>query len=99
MNASVIRLRRNRPNMTRPYEIPFYPAPPLLAILLNLGLAGVLVAHLWTADPLALALSAGWLVLGAVAFYALRATRGDGPADEQATDRPDTTTSTQPIED
>jgi APA family basic amino acid/polyamine antiporter len=70
VNAAVIRLRRNRPNMTRPYTIPLYPAPPVLAILLNLGLAGVLVTHLWTEDPLALALSAGWLVLGALAYLA-----------------------------
>ena len=97
VNAAVIRLRRNRPDMTRPYKIPFYPVPPLLAILLNLGLAGVLVTHLWTADPVALALSAGWLILGAIAFYALRALRSaTGP---RGTDDSGATTSTQDAED
>ncbi|MFB6293351.1 MAG: APC family permease [Halonotius sp.] len=71
VNVAVIRLRRERPNMNRPYEIPFYPAPPLIGIALNLLLTGVLVAYLLRTDRLALLLSAGWLGLGAVAYVAL----------------------------
>ncbi len=41
VNVAVIRLRRERPNMNRPYEMPFYPAPPIIGIALNLILTGV----------------------------------------------------------
>jgi amino acid transporter len=88
VNAAVIRLRRNRPDMRRPYTIPFYPAPPILAILLNLGLAGVLVTHLWTEDPLALALSAAWLVLGALAWAAKTRLGAAGQPDDADTEQP-----------
>jgi amino acid transporter len=85
VNGAVIKLRRERPNMTRPYEMPFYPVPPILGIVLNLVLTGVLVFYLVDTDPLALGLSAGWIVLGVVAYYALnrfRAARdiGESPA-------------------
>ncbi|TKX51881.1 amino acid transporter, partial [Halorubrum sp. SS7] len=60
VNVAAIRLRRERPNMHRPYEMPFYPAPPLIGIALNLVLTGVLVEYLLRTDPLALGLSAGW---------------------------------------
>ncbi|MFB6194555.1 MAG: APC family permease [Haloplanus sp.] len=86
VNASVIRLRRERPDMNRPYELPYYPVPPLLGILLNLVLTGVLVWHLLRNDPLALALSAGWILLGGVA-YAVRdrlRSRADTETNERA---------------
>jgi amino acid transporter len=71
VNASVIKLRRERPNMNRPYELPYYPAPPVLGIVLNLVLTGVLVEYLVRTDPLALVLSVGWILLGTVAYYGL----------------------------
>ncbi|WP_276270562.1 APC family permease [Haloarcula litorea] len=71
VNGSVIKLRRERPNMTRPYEMPFYPAPPVIGIVLNLVLTAVLVEYLVRTDPLALALSAGWILLGGVSYVAL----------------------------
>jgi amino acid transporter len=71
VNGAVIRLRRERPNMARPYELPFYPLPPVLGIVLNLVLTGVLVQYLLQTDRLALSLSAAWLVLGVLAYYAL----------------------------
>ncbi|WP_204281215.1 hypothetical protein, partial [Proteus mirabilis] len=46
VNVAVIRLRRERPNMNRPYEMPFYPAPPIIGIALNLILTGVLIEFL-----------------------------------------------------
>jgi amino acid transporter len=82
VNGAVIKLRRERPNMTRPYEMPFYPIPPILGIVLNLVLTGVLVVYLVDTDPLALGLSAGWIVLGAVAYYALDWYRSAGDVDE-----------------
>jgi amino acid transporter len=75
VNGAVIRLRRERPDMTRPYEMPLYPAPPVIGIVLNLVLTGVLVEYLVRTDPLALALSAGWIGLGLVAY--LVANRGE----------------------
>jgi amino acid transporter len=71
VNGAVIRLRRERPNMTRPYEMPYYPLPPVLGIVLNLVLTVVLVRFLVRTDPLALALSAGWILLGVVAYVGL----------------------------
>ena len=71
VNAAVIRLRRERPDMNRPYEIPYYPIPPLLGILLNLVLTGVLVVYLVRTDPLALGLSVAWIALGVVTYFLL----------------------------
>jgi amino acid transporter len=85
VNAAVIKLRRERPNMRRPYEIPLYPVPPVLGIVLNLLLTGVLVWYLVRTDPLALALTAGWITLG-VAGYLVAGTRDQ---DEATTDAPE----------
>jgi amino acid transporter len=71
VNLAVIRLRRERPDMRRPYEVPYFPVPPVLGVALNLLLTGVLVVYLVGEDPLALVASAAWLALGAVVYYAL----------------------------
>ncbi|MEF8825661.1 MAG: APC family permease, partial [Halapricum sp.] len=71
VNVAVIRLRRERPNMNRPYEMPFYPAPPVIGVVLNLILTGVLVEYLFRTDPLALVLSVGWIILGGIGYVAL----------------------------
>ncbi|MFB6139086.1 MAG: APC family permease [Halosimplex sp.] len=76
VNGAVIRLRRERPDMTRPYEMPYYPVPPVMGILLNLALTGVLVVYLVRTDPVALGLSVGWISLGGVAYVALERYRG-----------------------
>jgi len=78
VNVAVIRLRRERPNMNQPYEMPFYPAPPVIGIALNLLLTGVLVVYLVRTDPLALGLSAGWILLGGVAYLLLNRIRSSG---------------------
>ncbi|MEF8814781.1 MAG: APC family permease [Halovenus sp.] len=75
VNVAVIRLRRERPNMNRPYEMPFYPAPPVIGVALNLILTGVLVEYLIRTDPLALGLSVAWILLGGVAYFILRRVR------------------------
>jgi amino acid transporter len=88
VNVAVIRLRRERPDMNRPYEMPFYPAPPLIGIVLNVILTGVLVEYLLRTDPLALALSVAWILLGGVAYVALdrlRAPPEDGPTSTDTT--------------
>ena len=61
--------------MNRPYEMPFYPAPPLIGIVLNLILAGVLVEYLIRTDFLALMLSAAWILLGGIAYLGLNRLR------------------------
>ncbi|MCQ4335046.1 APC family permease [Natronomonas sp. F2-12] len=71
VNVAVIRLRQERPNMNRPYEIPYYPVPPILAIALNGILAVVLIGFLIQTDLLALFLSIGWLGVGVMMYVAL----------------------------
>jgi amino acid transporter len=75
VNGAVIRLRRERPDMTRPYKMPLYPLPPVMGILLNLLLTGVLIEYLIRTDPLALVLSGAWIALGLGAY--LFANRGE----------------------
>ena len=64
VNVAVIRLRRKRPNLDRPYEIPFYPIPPALGIVCNLGLGFFI-------DPYTWGLALSWLAIGGVAYVAL----------------------------
>jgi APA family basic amino acid/polyamine antiporter len=86
VNVAVIRLRRERPNMNRPYEMPFYPAPPLIGIALNLILTAVLVEYLLRTDPLALVLSVTWILLGGVAYLALNRLRTPSGRAQTGTD-------------
>ncbi|MFB6085386.1 MAG: APC family permease [Halodesulfurarchaeum sp.] len=84
VNGSVIKLRRERPNMNRPYEMPLYPLPPILGIVSNLLLAIVLVGYLLGTDPRALLLSGGWVAAGVGAYYAfVRSTSGGSNRGEQ----------------
>ena len=64
VNLAVIRLRRRQPDLRRPFEIPLYPLPPVLGIVLNL-LLGLFI------DPVTWALAVGWLAFGAVVYLAL----------------------------
>ncbi|MFB6154422.1 MAG: APC family permease [Haloferacaceae archaeon] len=64
VNGSVIKLRRERPNLTRPYEMPYYPLPPVLGIGLNLLLGAFIDLRIW-------AIGAGWLLLGGVVYLVL----------------------------
>jgi amino acid transporter len=91
VNASVIRLRRERPDMNRPYEVPYYPATPLVGIGLNLLLTGVLVVYLVQTDLVALVLSVGWLGAGALMYLALNAYRDARGIDEEPDQGPQAT--------
>ena len=64
VNGSVIKLRRERPNLTRPYEMPLYPLPPVLGIVLNLVLGAFIDPRIW-------AVGVGWLVLGGLVYLLL----------------------------
>lgn len=68
VNISVIRLRIKRPDMERPYEMPFYPIPPILGIIFNIILAYFLMRD----DLLIFFLGAGWIILGIFIFHTIK---------------------------
>jgi amino acid transporter len=76
VNLAVIRLRRQQPDLRRPFEIPYYPAPPVLGIVLNL-LLGLFI------DPVTWALAVGWLAVGAGVYLFLQR-RGYQPSPGEA---------------
>ncbi|MDY6818741.1 MAG: APC family permease [Halobacteriales archaeon] len=63
VNLAVIKLRRDQPNLSRPFEIPFYPVPPVLGCVFNLLLALFISPRTWL-------IAIGWLVFG-VGIYGL----------------------------
>jgi amino acid transporter len=71
VNAAVIKLRRERPDMRRPYTVPYYPITPVLGIILNLALIVVLVEYLVRTDPLALILTGSWVGIGVFVYLGL----------------------------
>ncbi|AQL43800.1 amino acid transporter [Halorientalis sp. IM1011] len=97
VNGAVIRLRRERPDMKRPYEMPYYPAPPVLGILLNLVLTSVLIWYLVQTDPLALVLSVGWILLGGLAYVGLNRYRSSGEASGSLADPGASETTAEPV--
>lgn len=61
----VMRLRRRRPDLPRPFRVPLYPAPPVLFALIAVASLGVVAATEPVAVLAGLALlSALWLVVG-----------------------------------
>ena len=76
VNAAVIRLRRQQPDLRRPFEIPYYPIPPVLGIVFNL-LLGLFI------DPVTWLLALGWLAFGA-GVYLLLQRRGLQPDPAEA---------------
>jgi len=64
VNGAVIKLRRERPDLARPYEIPYYPLFPVLGILCNVAL-GLFI------DPVIWGMGALWLGLGAAGYLIL----------------------------
>ncbi len=64
VNLAVIKLRRTQPNLSRPFEIPYYPIPPVLGILLNV-LLGLFIS------PLTWGVAIGWLVFGGLIYVGL----------------------------
>jgi amino acid transporter len=76
VNAAVVRLRRQQPDLRRPFEIPYYPIPPVLGIVFNL-LLGLFI------DPVTWLLALGWLAFGA-GVYLLLQRRGLQPDPAEA---------------
>ncbi|MFB6267723.1 MAG: APC family permease [Halodesulfurarchaeum sp.] len=84
VNLSVIRLRRQQPDLRRPFEVPYYPLPPIMGIVLNL-LLGLFI------DPVTWGLAVTWLVLGG-AIYVVLSRRGRiGAEPEPAPGEPEIT--------
>jgi amino acid transporter len=71
VNLAVIQIRRQQPDLERPFEIPYYPIPPILGIVLNLLLGLFISPQTWI-------LAVGWLVIGGGVYYLL-SRRESGP--------------------
>jgi amino acid transporter len=70
VNVTLIRLRRQQPDLRRPFEVPYYPLTPILGIVLNL-LLGFFI------DPFTWALALAWLAFGAGVFLLLSRRTGE----------------------
>jgi APA family basic amino acid/polyamine antiporter len=71
VNAAAIRLRRVEPDLHRPFRIPLFPLPPLLAI----GINAMLLAALIFEDPLHSLQGLGFVAVTGVIYWLLGATR------------------------
>jgi amino acid transporter len=63
VNVAVIRLRRQKPALSRPFLIPLYPLPPLIGIGLNVLLGLYISPRTWV-------IALAWLVVGGFAYVA-----------------------------
>lgn len=71
VNAAAIRLRRVEPDLRRPFRIPLFPLPPLLAIAINAALLAVLIFE----DPLHSLQGLVFVAATGVVYWLIRATR------------------------
>ncbi len=65
VNLAVMTLRQKMPNLDRGFVIPWFPLVPIIGLLTNLGLA----LYLFTFSPIAWYVTAGWLMIGSLAYY------------------------------
>lgn len=65
VNLSLIALRRKFPELKGGFRVPFYPATPIAAILLNLFLA----VYQFNFDPLAWYIAIAWIVAGLFIYF------------------------------
>jgi amino acid transporter len=72
VNLALIRIRRQQPNLERPFEVPYYPLPPVLGIVCNL-LLGFFI------DPTTWLLALGWLALGVGVYLVVSRTTPTAP--------------------
>ena len=86
VNVALIRLRSQQPDLQRPFEVPFYPIPPILGIVCNF-LLGLFI------DPFTWTLAVAWLAFGGV-VYLVWSRRRETPRDEAV----DTAVEIQPPE-
>ena len=62
VNLALIKLRRTKPHLKRPFKAPLYPFTPIVGIVASLGLLPFI-------DPRVLALGAGLGILALLAYY------------------------------
>lgn len=74
VNLAVIRLRRQKPDLSRPFSIPYYPIPPILGILLNLLLSWFIPVRTWV-------IAVTWLVVGGMVYLGWQRHSGSGGTD------------------
>ncbi len=77
--ASLFKLRRDMPNMERPYKAPFYPVFPAFA----LGSAVICLIAMIYYNPLVAVIFAGLLLVGYVYFVLTAHQRATAPRDDQ----------------
>jgi nucleotide-binding universal stress UspA family protein len=65
VNAAVMKLRHTMPDVERGFRIPWVPAIPVIAIVLN----GFLALYLFTYSPLAWYFALAWMVIASLAYY------------------------------
>ncbi|MFC2157448.1 amino acid permease [Acidobacteriota bacterium] len=65
VNLAVINLRKNRPDLDRGFKVPLFPAIPILATFLNLGLAVFLFFY----RPIGIFVCLGYIFLGICIYY------------------------------
>jgi len=65
VNLAVINLRKNRPDLDRGFKVPLFPAIPIVATFLNLGLAVFLFFY----RPLGVWVCLGYLLFGIFIYY------------------------------
>ena len=70
--AAVVRLRRTRPDLPRPYRTPGYPVVPVVFVVATIGV----MASALVADPLATLAGIGVTLLGVPGYWAWRRRRG-----------------------
>jgi basic amino acid/polyamine antiporter, APA family len=87
VNIGVIILRRTRPDMPRPYRVPFSPVFPLLGVLFAVYLMKDLPLATWIRFVIWLA--AGLIIYALYGYRHSRLRRDLGPAPVQPTDAPD----------
>jgi len=67
-SLAVMKLRRTRPDLDRPFRVPLYPVLPILVALAN----GGLLLNSIIADPKGSAIGIGMVLIGLPAYYAFK---------------------------
>jgi len=62
VNISLIKLRRTKPNLNRPFKTPLYPLTPIIGIITSIGLLAFF-------DAKSLAFGIAWGLLGSVIYF------------------------------
>ncbi len=81
VSASVLVLRRTRPELERPFRVPFGPAIPVLAIVLSLGV-------ILTLPVITLVRFAVWLTIGLAIYFSYSRARTERVIEERASEGP-----------